>query len=86
MVLNMKKIALITLALLATACSTPQNTALILDKETHPMSRNEIILAVHECEGNGLRAVVVTSRRKINGHTSDVVVDVSCAPTFKAWK
>lgn len=82
----MKKIALITLALLATACSTSQNQELVLDKQAFPMSRNEIILAVHECEGNGLRAVMVTSRRKINGHTSDVIVDVSCSPIYKLWK
>lgn len=54
-----------------------------LDKNIQPMSRNEIILAVQECESSGLRAVMIISKRKINNYTTDIVVDVSCAPKYR---
>jgi hypothetical protein len=47
------------------------------------MSRNEVILAVQECESSGLRAVMVFGKRKINNHTADVVADVTCAPKYR---
>lgn len=82
----MKTYLLCFAALTLAACSsTPESSKLIIDKETYPMTRNEVILAIHDCEGNGLRAVVTTSRRKINNYTSDVVVDVTCAPRFKGY-
>jgi monomeric isocitrate dehydrogenase len=56
---------------------------LTLDKNIHPMSRNEVILAVQECESSGLRAAMVFSKRKISSYTSDVVVDVTCVPRYR---
>ncbi len=56
---------------------------MILDKDIHAMSRNEVILAVQECESSGLRAVMVFGKRKINNHTADVVADVTCAPKYR---
>jgi hypothetical protein len=47
------------------------------------MSRNEVILAVQECESSGLRAVMIIAKRKINNYTADVVADVSCAPKYR---
>jgi hypothetical protein len=44
------------------------------------MSRNEIITAINECETNNTRAVMIYGKRKVNGHITDVVIDVSCAP------
>jgi hypothetical protein len=44
-----------------------------------------IIDAVGECQGNDLRAVMVYSKRKINGYSSEVVVDVYCAPRYKLF-
>ena len=49
------------------------------------MSRNEVIMAIQECEAGGLRAVVMTTKRKINGYSSDIVFDVTCAPKFKIF-
>jgi hypothetical protein len=46
------------------------------------MTRNEIINAVNECEGNGLRPVIITARRKVNGLLSEVTADVTCAPRY----
>ena len=62
------------------------NTAeqkMVLDKDIHAMSRNEVILAVQECESSGLRAVMVIAKRKINSYTTDVVADVTCAPKYR---
>lgn len=56
---------------------------MILDKDIHAMSRNEVITAVQECESSGLRAVMIFAKRKINNFTTDVVADVSCAPKYR---
>ena len=56
---------------------------MVLDKDIHAMSRNEVILAVQECESSGLRAVMVFGKRKINNYTADVVADVTCAPKYR---
>jgi hypothetical protein len=66
--------------------SIGSNTAeqkMVLDKDIHAMSRNEVILAVQECESSGLRAVMVIAKRKINSYTTDVVADVTCAPKYR---
>ena len=56
---------------------------MILDKDIRAMSRNEVILAVQECESSGLRAVMIIAKRKINNYTTDVVADVNCAPKYR---
>jgi uncharacterized protein YcfL len=73
--------------MLAGCASPPQTPAfksqeIMLDQQIHAMSRNEVIMAVRECESSGLRAVVINGKRKINGFTTDIVVDVTCAPRF----
>ena len=84
----MKSTLLITCGLL-TACSSPYvdnsklpDTTLLVDKELTQMSRNQVIIAVQECEASGLRPVMIMSRRKINGMLSDVPVDVTCSPKY----
>lgn len=80
--------ALYILPLLLVGCSSgPQykKQDMIIDRHVNVMSRNEIISAVHECEGNGLRASMIYAKRNINGFTADVVVDVLCAPKFKFY-
>jgi protein involved in sex pheromone biosynthesis len=68
------------IVLFLAACSTNGNQTLILDKEVSAMSRNEVINAITQCEENGTRALMLFAKRKINGVTADVVVDVTCAP------
>jgi uncharacterized protein YcfL len=73
--------------LLAGCASAPQpkqfpGQEIVLDQQIHAMSRNEVIIAVRECESSGLRAVVIHGKRKVNGFTTDIVVDVTCAPRF----
>jgi hypothetical protein len=63
--------------------STNGSQTLLLDKQVQEMTRNEVIMAIHDCEGNGLRAVVQTTKRRINGFTSDIVFNVTCAPRLK---
>jgi hypothetical protein len=60
----------------------PPNSQLIVDKEVQRMSRNEVILAINECESNRTRAVVIMAKRKISGRTTDIVTDVTCAPKY----
>lgn len=66
----------------AAGCSTssPVNQELVVDKQVQPLTRNEVIYAVRECETNGLRAVVLYAKRKINGYTTEIVAEVTCAP------
>lgn len=85
------KTALVLAVLLLAACSTPapqpmhntyQNTELVVDKEIAMLTRNEVINSVKECEESGLRPVMITARRRINGFLSTVPVDVTCAPRY----
>jgi len=89
------KTILILLTLTLAACSTPApapaalkpptqvEVDLVTDKQIQVMTRSEVITAINECEVNGTRAVVINSRRKINGYSTEVVVDVTCAPKYK---
>ena len=69
-----------------TGCSTTTTTGgaqdLVLDKNIQPMSRNEVVSAIGDCQANGLRAVLMYGKRKVNGYTADVVIDVTCAPKW----
>jgi hypothetical protein len=80
----MKYLAL--LAVVLTGCSSgpkyPQQN-LIIDSHVSAMSRQEVINAIHDCQENGMRAVMVTSKKSVNGHITDVISDVTCAPRFK---
>lgn len=74
-------LAVCAIGLAAAGCSTsPVNQELVVDKQVQPLSRNEVIYAVRECETNGLRAVVLYAKRKINGYTTEIVAEVTCAP------
>lgn len=78
-------VSVVALAGCASKYPTIPNTALIVDPQTTQMSRNEIINGVHECETSGLRPVIITTRRKINGFISDAPVDVTCYPDQKRY-
>jgi hypothetical protein len=83
----MKTLLLLTLILagcghVASQDGQVKNQTLLLDKEIPGMSRNEVILAINECENNKTRAVMIFAKRKINNITTDIVVDVTCAPAY----
>lgn len=79
---------IIFVSLILVGCATgddpPARQKLVLDREVNAMSRNEVINAIAECEYSGNRPVMVYSKRKISNHTTDVVVDVTCAPRYNA--
>ena len=56
---------------------------LVIDKQVASLTRNEVIHGVTECEGAGLRAHVITTKRSINGFTADIPVEVTCMPKNK---
>jgi hypothetical protein len=73
----------IFLLLLAACASDPETEQkLIMDKNIQPMGRNEVIDAIKQCEKNGLRAITIYGKRKINGYTAETLVDVTCGPKF----
>lgn len=77
--------------LFLTGCSSTSGTVysqapsqqLILDKQVASLTRNEVINGVTECEGAGLRAHVITTKRQINGFTADIPVEVTCMPKHR---
>jgi hypothetical protein len=60
--------------------SSYKHQNLEVDKNVQPLSRNEVIYAINECESNNTRAVMIYAKRKINGYSADIVVEVTCAP------
>jgi len=77
------KYALLLLALVGCASESKiTEQQLIMDKQIQPMGRNEVIDAIKQCEKNGLRAITIYGKRKINGYTAETLVDVTCGPKF----
>jgi type IV pilus biogenesis protein CpaD/CtpE len=84
----MKKIYAVLLCSLLGACASKNpidslpNTVLIVDKAMPPLTRNEVMNGIMDCESAGQRPVVITSRRKINGFLSEIPVEVTCMPRY----
>jgi len=84
----MKKIYAVLLCGLLGACASNDpianlpNTVLIVDKAMPPLTRNEVMNGIMDCESAGQRPVVITSRRKINGFLSEIPVEVTCMPRY----
>ena len=73
------------LALAACSSYTPPHVSLETDKQAFHMSRQQVILGITECEEAGTRPIVITAKRKINGVTSDVPVEVTCNPRYRLF-
>jgi hypothetical protein len=54
----------------------------MVDKAIPPLTRNEVMNGIMDCESAGTRPVVITSRRKINGFLSEIPVEVTCMPKY----
>lgn len=84
----MKIVLSVALCVLLGACANRNpiaslpNTELIVDKAIPPLSRNEVVNGIMDCEAAGTRPVVITSRRKINGFLSEIPVEVTCMPKY----
>ncbi len=83
----MKYVFLLSLLSL-TACSSysPPNVTLETDKQAYHMTRAQVILGITECEDAGTRPVVITAKRRINGVTTDVPVEVTCNPRYRIFQ
>jgi len=62
---------------------TTTQQELVMDKTIQSMGRNEVIDGIKQCETAGLRAIPIYAKRKINGHSAETVVDVTCAPRYR---
>ena len=58
-------------------------TALAVDKEMPPLTRQEVIHGINECEKAGMRPVVLTTKRRVNNQLIPAVVEITCLPGFK---
>ena len=80
----MKSLLLVAgIVIAATGCaSDPYGTKseLRVQKKVHAMSRQEVINGITDCEAAGTRPIIIMSKRRIDEHYSDVIVDVTCAP------
>ena len=82
------KILLLIAPFTLAACTsfTPPNVSLETDKQAHHMTRAQVILGINECESAGTRPVVITAKRRINGVTTDVPVEVTCNPRYRIYQ
>jgi len=82
------KYVLLLSTLSFTACSSfePPNVTLETDKQAYHMTRAQVILGINECEDAGTRPVVITAKRRINGVTTDVPVEVTCNPRYRIFQ
>lgn len=56
---------------------------LAVDREVPPLTRQEVITGITECESAGMRPIVLSAKRKINNQLIPSVVEVTCLPRFK---
>jgi uncharacterized lipoprotein YmbA len=80
------KMILTTIAictLVGCSSSKPPTSNLIVMDEMRPLTRDEVILGIDECESNNHRAVVTRAPVKVAGTYVNVAVDVSCSPRYK---
>lgn len=70
-------------AIAATGCASDpygKQSELRVQKKVHAMSRQEVINGITDCEAAGTRPILIMSKRRIDDHYTDVIVDVTCAP------
>lgn len=60
----------------------PTSSALLTEPEVHQMSRQEVIEAIHDCQENNMRAVIVTTKHRVGRSYTDIVIEVTCRPRF----
>lgn len=71
-------------AIVLTGCASDdpygKRSELRVQKKVHAMSRQEVINGITDCEAAGTRPILIMSKRRIDEHYTDVIVDVTCAP------
>jgi uncharacterized protein YcfL len=73
---------------LAACSSTPERKpweqTLVVEPHVYGMSRGQVISAILDCEETDTRPVLIYGKRTINGHPTEIVTEVTCAPTRRA--
>ena len=65
--------------------STAPAVQLKYEAQVQQMSRQEVINATMDCEGAGMRASPVMTKRQISGILSDIIIDVQCIPRYRIF-
>ena len=80
----MKKILFVVLATgVMVGCSTSHygsKSELFVEKRAQPMSRQQVIQAIQDCEVSRMRPIMIMAKRRVNDWDTDIVIDVTCAP------
>ena len=58
-------------------------SGLAVEKEVQALTRAEVIAGINECEAAGLRPVVLSTKRRVNGQQIPAVVEVTCLPKIQ---
>ena len=58
-------------------------SGLAVEKEVQPLTRSEVITGISECEAAGLRPVVLSAKRRVNGQQIPAVIEVTCLPKMQ---
>lgn len=70
-------------AVVLSGCSsTVEGGKLVLEEEYRPLSRDQVLLGIEECESSGARPVLQRATVKIGGKATAVVIDVTCTPRY----
>jgi uncharacterized lipoprotein YmbA len=63
--------------------STKPSSKLVVMDEMRPLTRDEVILGIEECESANARAVVTRAPVRVGGTYVNMAVDVSCSPRYQ---
>ena len=59
-------------------------SGLAVEKEVQALTRAEVIAGINECEAAGLRPVVLSTKRRVNGQQIPAVVEITCLPKIQS--
>ena len=74
-------IAAVSAALVGCASSPyGSESTLFVEKRAQPMSRQQVIQAIQDCEVSKMRPILIMAKRRVNNWDTDIIIDVTCAP------
>ena len=74
-------------AALGGCASSPygSESKLVVHKRAQPMSRQEVIMAIGDCEAAKLRPILIMAKRRVNDWDTDIIIDVTCGPKTQTY-
>lgn len=70
-------------------CGTPSpygsESKLHVHKRAQAMSRQEVIIAIGDCEAAKLRPILIMAKRRVNDWDTDIIIDVTCGPKTQTY-